>query len=180
MRTIGIISDTQGGYDQQFTRFFRDCDELWHCGDFGSTDTLLSVLRIGKRVLGVRGECDVDPIYERTFKTYRVFTLEGIRFLVVHKAVDNTLSEPALYGDVSDLVRECRPDCIVCGHTERHLDRVLTVADGDSKIRVRILNPGAVSPRKHNLQTALKIRIDGGAITSVERMELVNSKITIK
>ena len=35
MTRIGLISDTHGYLDEQVFRYFKDCDEIWHAGDFG-------------------------------------------------------------------------------------------------------------------------------------------------
>ena len=32
---IGLLSDTHGWLDSKILDFFKDCDEVWHCGDIG-------------------------------------------------------------------------------------------------------------------------------------------------
>ena len=32
---IGLLLDTHGYLDPKVERFFKDCDEVWHCGDIG-------------------------------------------------------------------------------------------------------------------------------------------------
>ena len=32
---IGLISDTHGSLDKAVYEHFKDCDEVWHAGDFG-------------------------------------------------------------------------------------------------------------------------------------------------
>jgi predicted phosphodiesterase len=32
---IGLISDTHGFLDEKVFEYFKDCDEVWHAGDFG-------------------------------------------------------------------------------------------------------------------------------------------------
>lgn len=181
MRTIGIISDTNGVIDPQFARFFRNCDELWHCGDFDDRKGLIEILRLGKRLLAVRGDRDMDPVFERTFQQSHVFCVEGVRFLLIHKGMDNTLSAPALYPGIRDVVLETRPDCIICGHTEKYFDGTFTLSlSPEAKCRVRVLNPGALTPTGHSLQTALRMQVEGGRILSVDRMELYNGQIKIR
>ena len=36
MTRIGLISDTHGWLDEAVYEHFKDCDEVWHAGDFGS------------------------------------------------------------------------------------------------------------------------------------------------
>ena len=36
MPKIGLISDTHGFLDQKVFEYFKDCDEIWHAGDFGT------------------------------------------------------------------------------------------------------------------------------------------------
>ena len=38
MKKIGLISDTHGYLDEQVIEHFKNCDEIWHCGDFGSIE----------------------------------------------------------------------------------------------------------------------------------------------
>ena len=33
---IGLLSDTHGWLDVKIEEFFKDCDEVWHCGDIGN------------------------------------------------------------------------------------------------------------------------------------------------
>ena len=35
MMKIGLLSDTHGWLDPKLVEFFKDCDEVWHCGDIG-------------------------------------------------------------------------------------------------------------------------------------------------
>ena len=37
MIRIGLISDTHGFLDEAVFEHFKDCDEVWHAGDFGLT-----------------------------------------------------------------------------------------------------------------------------------------------
>ena len=38
MKRIGLISDTHGYLDESVFVHFKDCDEVWHAGDFGSME----------------------------------------------------------------------------------------------------------------------------------------------
>ena len=41
MTRIGLISDTHGFLDEAVFEYFKDCDEVWHAGDFGGLDLTL-------------------------------------------------------------------------------------------------------------------------------------------
>ncbi len=45
MTRIGLISDTHGFLDEAVFGHFKDCDEVWHAGDFGSLTLVPSPLR---------------------------------------------------------------------------------------------------------------------------------------
>ena len=38
MKRIGIISDTHSYWDERYRKYLEPCDEIWHCGDFCSTE----------------------------------------------------------------------------------------------------------------------------------------------
>ena len=38
MKRIGLLSDTHGYWDDRYETYFKDCDEIWHAGDIGSTE----------------------------------------------------------------------------------------------------------------------------------------------
>ena len=35
MTRIGLLSDTHSYFDDRIAHHLRDCDEIWHAGDFG-------------------------------------------------------------------------------------------------------------------------------------------------
>ena len=37
-KTIGIISDTHGYWDEKYIQYFDSCEEVWHAGDIGSLE----------------------------------------------------------------------------------------------------------------------------------------------
>ena len=38
MTRIGLISDTHSFLDETVFDHFKDCDEIWHAGDFGTLE----------------------------------------------------------------------------------------------------------------------------------------------
>ena len=58
MTRIGLISDTHGWRDEAVFEHFKECDEVWHAGDFGSLSLVPSpgekappILPVGERKL---------------------------------------------------------------------------------------------------------------------------------
>ena len=43
MLKIGILSDTHGYIPPQLYDFFKNCDEIWHAGDWGDMHTYLKL-----------------------------------------------------------------------------------------------------------------------------------------
>ena len=64
MKRIGLISDTHGYLDQQVSRYFEQCDEIWHAGDFGSLE-LSNQLASQKPLRGVYGNIDDNSVRSR-------------------------------------------------------------------------------------------------------------------
>ncbi len=47
MTKIGLLSDTHGWLDPAVAIHFKDCDEIWHAGDFGN-DSISKSLQLVK------------------------------------------------------------------------------------------------------------------------------------
>ena len=54
MTRIGLISDTHGFLDERVFDHFKDCDEVWHAGDFGP-DVAIRLKEKSKIIKGVYG-----------------------------------------------------------------------------------------------------------------------------
>ena len=48
MTRIGLISDTHGWLDEMVFEHFKECDEVWHAGDFGNQDKAPPILPGGE------------------------------------------------------------------------------------------------------------------------------------
>ena len=46
MKRIGLISDTHGFLDDAVFEHFKNCDEIWHGGDFGTIE-IVNQLKTG-------------------------------------------------------------------------------------------------------------------------------------
>ncbi|RYG02673.1 MAG: metallophosphoesterase, partial [Chitinophagaceae bacterium] len=67
---IGLISDTHHYLDEKVFEYFKDVDEIWHGGDFG-TIAIAEKLAAFKPLRGVYGNIDggdVRSIYPETIE----------------------------------------------------------------------------------------------------------------
>ena len=79
---IGLLSDTHGWLDPKIVEFFKDCDEVWHCGDIG--DTAVTDELSGRFTLrAVYGNID-GGILRRMFPERQLFDCEGVKVLMTH------------------------------------------------------------------------------------------------
>ena len=68
MKRIGLISDTHGFLDESIFEYFKNCDEIWHAGDFGTIslvdDLQKGLLKFNNNALirGVYGNIDGNDI----------------------------------------------------------------------------------------------------------------------
>ncbi len=45
MTKIGLLSDTHNFLDESVCEHFKNCDEIWHAGDFGSIEIANQLLK---------------------------------------------------------------------------------------------------------------------------------------
>jgi putative phosphoesterase len=160
MHTIGLISDTHGAIDSRILDFFKDADEVWHAGDFGSIE-VSKKLRAFKKIRGVYGNCDGQDI--RLYHPYiQLFTLEGVKFLITHIG-----GYPGRYHhNALNLIESHRPDVFICGHS--HILKVIN----DPKYNMVTINPGAAGRQGfQTVMTALKFEVECGKLKNMEVAE---------
>ena len=65
MTRIGLISDTHNYLDDAVFRYFEECGEIWHAGDFGTVEIAekLAAFRPLKGVYGNIDGYDVRGLY---------------------------------------------------------------------------------------------------------------------
>ena len=61
MTRIGLLSDTHNFLDEAIFEHFKNCDEIWHAGDFGSVE-IANKLNGQTRICGVYGNIDGNDI----------------------------------------------------------------------------------------------------------------------
>ena len=77
MKKIGLLSDTHGWLNPAVFDFFKDCDEIWHVGDIGSTDVADSLSSF-KPLRAVYGNID-DQKIRLMFPKVNIFTIENVK-----------------------------------------------------------------------------------------------------
>lgn len=166
---IGLVSDTHGRFDPQFADFFRDCDELWHAGDFGGGYATAALLAAFKPLVGVVGNCDERGLmYD--YPIHRFFEREGLRILMTHIG-----GYPGHYDyNALQLLQRYRPDIFVCGHS--HILRIMS----DERFPIRgegrnmiVMNPGAAGLQGHHtVRTAIRFNISNKELSDLEVFRL--------
>lgn len=82
MVKVGLLSDTHGWLDPKIVEFFKDCNEVWHCGDIGDvaiTDALAKRFTLH----AVYGNID-GGILRRIFPEKEVFYCENVKVVITH------------------------------------------------------------------------------------------------
>ena len=114
---IGLLSDTHGWLDSKILDFFKDCDEVWHCGDIGDlavTDRLAANFNLR----AVYGNIDGGEI-RTMFAPTLIFDCEGVKTVMTHIG-----GYPGHYdAGIRTLLYDERPQLFVCGHS--HILKVM-------------------------------------------------------
>jgi uncharacterized protein len=162
MIKIGLLSDTHHFLDPKIPDYFRDCDEIWHAGDFGDI-RLVDELRKIAPLRGVYGNIDGNDIRLEFPLTLR-FQLGGMDFLMTHIG-----GQPGRYAlPIRRDVEENSPDVFICGHSH-----ILKIVRDKQAHNMLYLNPGAAG--KHGFQqyrTIVRFCIDQKKLTNMEVITL--------
>jgi uncharacterized protein len=158
---IGILSDTHCYMHPKVFEFFKDCDQIWHAGDFGNLETA-DALGSFKPLRGVYGNIDGQELRVH-FPKNQLFTVEGKKVFMTHIG-----GKPGKYdAEAKKVIEGVKPDILVCGHS--HICRV----QFDQKHQLMYINPGAAGKYGFHLKiTLLRFTIDGKDLKDMEIMEL--------
>lgn len=162
MTRIGLISDTHGYLDEKVFDYFKDCDQIWHAGDFGQG--VAKSLKEKKIVKGVYGNIDGQEIrYE--FPEQLVFNCEQVKVMIRHIG-----GSPPIYNlETRKELTIHNPQLFISGHS--HILKVIY----DDKINCLHINPGAAGKQGwHKVRTIVRFAIDGSDIKNCEIIELGN------
>lgn len=158
---IGLLSDTHGWLDTKIVDFFKDCDEVWHCGDIGNlavAERLASFFNLR----AVYGNIDGGDL-RLMFPDVLVFETEGVKTLMTHIG-----GYPGRYDSrIRELLNHEHPQLFVCGHS--HILKVMY----DKGLNCLHINPGAAGNYGfHKVRTVVRFNIEKGNIKDLEVMEL--------
>ena len=158
---IGIISDTHGFLDPQILAACKDCDEIWHAGDFGNLE-IAQELQNFKPLRGVYGNID-DSRVRQEFPEDQRFTCQGVVVWMTHIA-----GRPGRYSSrIRNGIQDNPPQILICGHS--HVVQV----ENDQKYGLKFVNPGAAGHEgSHHMRTMIKAEFDNGEMNNLRLVEL--------
>ena len=161
MTKIGLISDTHNFLDSSVFEHFKNCNEIWHAGDFG-TIKIADELKNFKPLKGVFGNIDgydINSVYPEQL----VFTCEKVKVMMRHIG-----GYPPRYNpETKEELLIHRPQLFISGHS--HILKIMF----DEKLNCLHMNPGAAG--KHGWQkvrTLIRFIIDGEDMKDCEVIEL--------
>ena len=161
MTKVGLLSDTHGWLDPRIVEFFKDCQEVWHCGDIGDAAVTDELAR-RFRVHAVYGNADGE-LLRRIWPRTELFWCEGVKVFMTHIG-----GYPGHYERrTGEILRTERPKLFVCGHS--HIAKV----QYDKSLECLHINPGAAGRFGfHWVRTATRFELNEGRIENLELIEL--------
>ena len=161
MTRIGLLSDTHNYLDEAVFEHFKNCDEVWHAGDFGSTD-IVKRIRDQKSLRGVYGNIDGQDI-RKDFPEQLVFMCEEVKVIMRHIG-----GYPPKYNpDTKKELLIHQPQLFISGHS--HILKVMY----DDKLNCLHMNPGAAGKQGwQTVRTIIRFVIDGKEMKDCEVIEL--------
>ena len=169
MTKIGLISDTHHFLDPAVAEHFKNCDEIWHTGDFGTIEIANELVRCqatqsGQTPLlrGVYGNIDSYDI-RSVYPEQLVFMCEEVKVMIRHIGGYPPRYNPETKKEL--LIH--RPQLFVSGHS--HILKIMY----DDKLNCLHMNPGAAGKQGwQKVQTIIRFVIDGKDIKDCEVIEL--------
>ena len=161
MLKIGLISDTHNYLDDAVFQHFDKCDEIWHAGDFGTSE-VSDKLKAFRPLRGVYGNIDGYDIRSEFPEKIR-FTCEGVNVYMTHIGGYPGKYAPAVRTDLL----AATPNLFICGQS--HILKVMF----DDKLKCLHMNPGAAGNHGwHKVRTLIRFVIDGKDMKQCEVIEL--------
>lgn len=162
MKKIGLLSDTHGYLDDAVFKYFDECDEIWHAGDFGPD--VAAPLAAFKPLRGVYGNIDGKEI-RAGFPEHLRFKCEAVDVWMTHIG-----GYPNHYAQqVKPEIYTKPPQLFISGHS--HILKVIY----DEKIKCLHINPGAAGKHGwHKVRTLIRFCISEEKIHTLAAIELGN------
>jgi putative phosphoesterase len=160
---IGLISDTHGFLDENVFKHFKNCDEIWHAGDFGNAELATHLAtQSGLPLKGVYGNIDGNDV-RTMYPEQLVFMCEGVKVMMRHIGG----SPPKYNPETRKELQLHQPQLFISGHS--HILKVIY----DDKIKCLHMNPGAAGKQGwHKVRTIIRFVIDGKEMKNCEVIEL--------
>jgi putative phosphoesterase len=158
---IGLLSDTHSYLDEAIFEHFKNCDEIWHAGDFG-TGEIAEKLQAVKPLRGVYGNIDGNDIHP-VFPEQLIFMCEDVKVMMRHIG-----GYPPRYNpETKKEIILHQPQIFISGHS--HILKIMY----DEKLKCLHMNPGAAGKHGwHKTRTLIRFAIDGKDIKDCEVIEL--------
>ena len=159
MTRIGLLSDTHGYLDETIFTHFKDCDEVWHAGDWGSIG---KADWSGHTLRGVYGNIDGQDI-RSAYPEQLVFYCEEVKVMIRHIG-----GYPPRYNpETKKELLLHKPQLFISGHS--HILKVMY----DEQLQCLHMNPGAAGKQGwHKVRTIIRFVIDGKEMKNCEVIEL--------
>lgn len=168
MKRIGLISDTHGFLDESIFEYFKNCDEIWHAGDFGTIslvdDLQKGLLKFNNYALirGVYGNIDGNDIRGQ-FPEKIVFDCDKVKVLIQHIGGYPNKYAPGIKKEITDQ----KIKLFISGHS--HILKVMY----DEQLECLHMNPGAAGKQGwQKVRTIIRFVIDDNDIKDCEVIEL--------
>jgi uncharacterized protein len=159
---IGLMSDTHSFLDARVLEHFKDCDEIWHGGDFGSMQLIDELRASRKPVRGVFGNIDNRAI-QAEFPLNLSWETAGLRVFMTHIGGYPGRYEPR----VREILLAEKPGLFISGHS--HILKIMP----DKKLNLLHINPGACGNEGwHKIKTLVRFSVENGRIFDMEVIEL--------
>ena len=161
MVKIGLLSDTHHYLDDSILEHFKNCNEVWHAGDFGTLE-ISKKIKEKKNLRGVYGNIDGHDIRSE-FSEQLIFMCEGVKVMMKHIG-----GYPPKYNSkTKEEILIHQPHLFISGHS--HILKVMY----DDKLKCLHMNPGAAGKQGwHKVRTIIRFVIDGAEMKDCEVIEL--------
>ena len=162
MKKIGLLSDTHNYLDERVLDYFKNVDEIWHGGDFGTHEIArrLSEFKPLKGVFGNIDGYDVRSVYPEQL----VFMCEDVKVMLRHIGG----YPPKYNAETKKELLIQKPQLFISGHS--HILKIMY----DDKLQCLHINPGAAGKQGwQKVRTIVRFAIDKKEIKDCEVIELI-------
>jgi len=158
---IGLLSDTHHYLDEIILEHLKNCDEIWHAGDFGTIE-IANRLKNLKPLKGVYGNIDGQDI-RSVYPEILRWKCEDVNVMMKHIG-----GYPPNYNpSVKKELKANTPQLFISGHS--HILKIMF----DKDLQCLHINPGAAGKQGwHKVRTIVRFSIDKKDIKDCEVIEL--------